>query len=89
MIIDYIGYIGTTLLSSAGIFQLIKSMKDGHVIGVSYWYLLFIWFGLIAMDTFVIVKNPSMQLIISYTIQFIIFTSILYRKLFPKEPMLH
>lgn len=89
MIVSIIGWIGTVLLGSAAIPQLIKVLNEGHAIGLSYFYLLFIWFGLICMDFYIILTTFSIQLVISYTIQFIIFSVLLYKKRFPKEEMLH
>lgn len=89
MIINIIGYIGTLCLILAGIPQLYKVINDGHALGLSYFYLLLVWIGLLLMGLYVILTIPSTQLLCSYGFQFIVFTLLIYKKKFPKEPMIH
>jgi len=84
MIINIIGYIGTVLLSSASIPQLYKVIKEKHALGLHWYYLLFIFFGLISMITYVAFTNKSIQLLISYSLQLIIFSILIYKKYSPK-----
>ncbi len=89
IIVSLLGWIGTILLSFAAIPQLIKTLRDGHGIGLSYMYLLFIWFGLVSMNIYAILTIKSIQLIISYSIQLIIYSILIYKKKFPKELILN
>lgn len=89
MIVNLFGWIGTVLLSSAAIPQLIKTLRDGNGIGLSYIYLLFIWFGLISMNIYIALTTKSIQLIISYSIQLIIYSILIYKKRFTKDLILH
>lgn len=85
MFINLIGWIGTILLSSAGLPQLYKTLKDGHALGIHLYYLLFIFFGLISMIIYVMLTNHSIQLLFSYGFQLIVFSILLYKKKFPNK----
>jgi len=85
MIIQLIGWIGTLFLIGAGFPQLYKVIREGNAHGMHLWYLLFIWFGLVTMDIYVIFTTFKLQLFASYTIQLIVFSFLLWRKKYPKS----
>ncbi len=89
MIIDICGYFGTACLMIASIPQLLKVVKDGHGSGLSWLYLLFVWSGLVLMGIYVIFTSPTIQLLLSYGFQLIMFSILIYKKKFPKELMIH
>ena len=89
MFIELFGWLGTASLILAGFPQLLKVIKDGHAAGMHLWYLLLVWFGLVAMGIYVLCTTISIQLLCSYGIQLIVFSIILFRKFKPKEEMLH
>lgn len=89
MIVDIVGWTGTLCLIIASWPQIIKVVQEGHANGLSLAYLLLIWFGLISMGAYVLFTTLSIQLLFSYGIQFLAFSFLIYRKLNPKEQMLH
>ena len=89
MIINVCGWIGTICLMGAGLPQLYKVIKDGHASGLSWFYLLFVWTGLVFMGIYVIFTSPTIQLLFSYGFQLFVFSLLIYKKKFTKEEMLH
>lgn len=89
MLISIIGWCGTVLLASAGLPQLYKTLLDGHALGLHWYYLLFIFFGLISMIIYVVCTSVSIQLLVSYGFQLIVFSILLWRKKYPAEKMLY
>lgn len=87
--IQIIGWIGTILLASAGLPQLYKTINDGHAIGLAWYYLILVWVGMAFSITYVMLTTFSLNLICSYLFQMIVFGILIYRKKYPKEPMLH
>lgn len=84
MIISLFGWIGTILLAGAGIPQVYKVLKEGNNAGMHWYYLLFIWIGMISMLIYVLFTTMSIQLICSYTFQLIVFSILIYSKKYPK-----
>jgi len=87
--IDIIGWLGTLCLMGAGIPQLIKTINEGHASGLAWYYLLLVWFGMLFMLAYVCLTSFSLNLVFSYVFQMVIFGILIYKKKFPKEPMLH
>jgi uncharacterized protein with PQ loop repeat len=89
ILVSLLGWIGTISLVAAGFPQIYKVIKEGNASGMHLWYIFLIWFGLICMALYVLLTTISIQLLCSYGIQFIVFSIFLYRKIKPKEQMLH
>ncbi len=89
MIINIIGWCGTLCLAGAGLPQLYKTLIDGHGLGLHWYYLILIFFGLISMISYVLFTSHSIQLLCSYSFQLIVFSILIWRKKYPKEPMIY
>jgi uncharacterized protein with PQ loop repeat len=82
---EILGWIGTALLSSSSVPQVIKAFKEGHAKGLSWLYLILTLFGLGSMYFYASLNKAGMVLEISYSVQFVLFSIITARKIFPSK----
>jgi len=84
-IIQLFGWIGTILLSVACFPQLYQVVKAKNAIGLHWYYLILVLVGMSLMLIYVLFTTFNIQLILSYTIQLLIFSIIIYYKKYPKN----
>jgi uncharacterized protein with PQ loop repeat len=80
----YLGWLGTLLLASAAIPQTVKVWREGHAKGMAWSYLIALWLGFICMGIFSYLRNAGWPLVVSYSIQVVLFTLMAVRKTFPR-----
>ena len=78
-----LGWIGLALLASAAVPQTFKVWREGNARGMSWWYIGLLWFGFIFMGAYAYRRHAGTPLVVSYTIQVVLFTLIAIRKKFP------
>lgn len=80
-----VGWLGSLFLALAGIPQLVKTIREGHARGMDWWYLVLLWSGFLAMFAFTIRSHAAIQLTLSYALQLLVFTTIVFYKAFPRK----
>lgn len=81
---EFIGVIGAILLALCGVPQAIKSVKDKHSYGISWWFIL-MWFGgEIFVLIYVVLTSCDWILISNYIMNILLIIIILYYKILPK-----
>ena len=85
MFIEMIGWMGSVLFSLCAYPQAIKSYKDGHSDGLS-WYFLLMWFiGEILTLIYVSCTSASLPLLANYLMNLLILLVIIKYKIQPKR----
>lgn len=52
---------------------------------MSWWYLVLLWLGFLCMGAFSYLRGAGVPLVTSYSIQVVLFTSMILRKAFPRS----
>lgn len=82
---QYLGWLGTFLLVSAGVYQVRKVLREGHARGVAWGYLASLWLGFLAMIAYTIGTQAKLPLILSYCFQLVVFSLMAWRKAWPRS----
>ncbi len=83
--LEYLGWLGTTLLGIAAIPQVISVLKKGHADGMTWSYILILLSGFTCQLLYSIHRGIPV-LAASYTVQVVLFSFIAFRKLYPRLP---
>lgn len=76
-----LGWLGSFLLGIAAVPQLFKVLRDGHAQGMAWGYVLLLWAGFGTMAVFTNKTKAALQLRVSYTFQWLVFSTILLVKI--------
>lgn len=76
---------GTILLATCGLPQLVKSYREGHSLGISWLFILAWFLGEIFLLIYIITESKGFILMLNYVMNTLFAGGILYYKLFPRK----
>lgn len=81
---EFIGWLGSSLLAICGLPQALQSIKDKHSDGLNWGFILFWFIGEILTLIYVMPKF-DLPLIFNYCANLVFLAIIIYFKLFPRK----
>lgn len=66
MLLDFIGFLASTLLILSSVPQAVHTYKTKNVSGLSLGTLLFWFFGVVLMGVYVLIQSPQIPLLLNY-----------------------
>ncbi len=81
---NWVAWLGVILLSCASVPQVLQVMRQGHGDGMSWSWLVLLYAGFICMLSYTLQQADGLVLSVSYVIQLVLFTLIIFRKRFPR-----
>jgi uncharacterized protein with PQ loop repeat len=81
--VSFFGWLGAALFSVASVPQVWKVLRSGHADGLSWGYLLLVWFGFWSMGIYALQTHSGRVLLFSYAAQLVAFTILILVKRFP------